>query len=197
MVCVALARRDRRQSTMPRVCIPLAEGFEEIEAITLVDVLRRADIEAVMACVSTSREVTGAHGIVVTADCLLAEVVDGPWDAVVLPGGLPGATNLRDDPKVQRLLRRQDAEGGLIGAICAAPIALSKAGLLAGRAATSFPGFEDQIECGHYRKERVVVDGNVVTSRGPGTALYFALELVRELGFPDVAARLEKALLVP
>jgi 4-methyl-5(b-hydroxyethyl)-thiazole monophosphate biosynthesis len=159
-------------------------------------VLRRAEIDAVMVGVS-SEEVTGAHGIRVRADRLLADVEGERWDAVVLPGGLPGATNLRDDPAVQRLLERQDAARGLIGAICAAPIALSKAGLLEGKAATSFPGFEDQLVCGDYRKERVVVDANVVTSRGPGTALYFALELVRELGRAEAAERLEEGMLVP
>jgi 4-methyl-5(b-hydroxyethyl)-thiazole monophosphate biosynthesis len=181
---------------MPRACVPLAEGFEEIEAITIVDVLRRAEVEVVVAGVS-GLTVRGAHAITITADRLLAEVSDQRWDAVVLPGGLPGAKHLRDDPGVQRLLRRQNAARGLIGAICAAPIALSKAGLLMGKAATSFPGFEGQLECREYREERVVVDANVVTSRGPGTALYFALELVRELGLADTAARLEHGMLVP
>ncbi len=181
---------------MPRVCVPLADGFEEIEAITIVDVLRRAEVETVMAGLAT-RDVKGAHGIVVRADRLLAEVEGETWDAVVLPGGLPGATNLRDDPRVQRLVMNQDEAGALLGAICAAPIALSKAGALRGRAATSFPGFEEQLECATYRREPVVADGHVVTSRGPGTALAFALELVRRLGLESAAERLKEGMLAP
>lgn len=181
---------------MARVCVPLAEGFEEIEAVTIVDVLRRAGVDAVMAGVS-AQEVTGSHGITVRADRLLEELEGEAWDAVVLPGGQPGATHLRDDPRVQRLLRAQDEKGATVGAICAAPIALSKAGALRERSATSFPGFEEQLDCAKYLHESVVVDGHVVTSRGPGTALHFALELLRQLGLATEAERLREGMLVP
>src|ERR1043165_7687058 len=114
---------------MPQVCVLLAEGFEEIEAVTIIDVLCRAEVSTVTLAVGKN-PVRGAHGLPVEADRALADAAKEVWDMVILPGGLPGATNLRDDPKVQELLRRQASEERKIGAICAAPIALGKAGLL-------------------------------------------------------------------
>jgi 4-methyl-5(b-hydroxyethyl)-thiazole monophosphate biosynthesis len=127
---------------MASVAVLLAEGFEEIEAVTIIDVLRRAGIEVTTLGVA-SQSVTGSHGITIEADALLAQGVDRPWDLVVLPGGMPGAAHLRDDENVQALLRRQGARDGLVAAICAAPMALGQAGLLEGRRATSYPTFED------------------------------------------------------
>jgi len=180
---------------MARVCVLLADGFEEIEAVTIVDVLRRAEVEVVTLGVA-GREVTGSHGISLVADRPLADGMDAAWDMVVLPGGLPGATTLRDDPGVQALVRRQHENGGRLAAICAAPIALGKAGVLEGRAATSYPGFEGELTGADCRADRVVRDGTVITSRGPGTALEFSLELVRELRDAQVAEGLAGAMLV-
>jgi 4-methyl-5(b-hydroxyethyl)-thiazole monophosphate biosynthesis len=180
---------------MSSVCVLLADGFEEIEAITIVDVLRRAEIPVELLGVH-GRRARGSHGIVVEADATLAERAEASWAAVVLPGGMPGAATLRDDPGVQALLHRQQAAGGRVAAICAAPIALGAAGLLEGRDATCYPGFEGGLGGARHRTERVVEDGPVITSRGPGTALEFALALVRTLRDPATAERLADGMLV-
>lgn len=180
---------------MKRVCVFLAGGFEEIEAVTIIDVLRRAGITVVTAGVGGLR-VQGAHGIVMMADMPLSEARQRSWDMLVLPGGMPGATHLRDDPGVQQMIKDQHGRGGRLAAICAAPIALQAAGVLRGVRATSYPGFQDQLAGSRYQEERVVVDGLVTTSRGPGTALAFALQLVSDLVGPEVAARLAAGLLV-
>ncbi len=180
---------------MARVCVLLAEGFEEIEAVTLIDVLRRAEVDVVTLGVS-STDVTGAHGIPMTADNLLADAGDESWDMVILPGGMPGSAHLRDDPAVQALVTRQHARGGRLAAICAAPMALAQAGVLAGKKATSYPGFEDKLPGADYQQQAVVVDGTVFTSRGPGTSLPFALRLVAELVDQATADGLAEGMLV-
>lgn len=181
---------------LPRmaVCVLLAPGFEEIEAVTVIDVLRRADVETVVVGVEGT-SVTGSHDITVAADALLSDVAEQDWDLVVLPGGMPGSANLRDSAAVQALLKRQHARGGRLAAICAAPIALSAAGVLEERKATSYPSFEGQVTCSSYVQDAVVVDGPVVTSRAPGTALSFALRLVEELTSSDEANTLAEGML--
>lgn len=180
---------------MARVCVLLAEGFEEIEAITVIDMLRRVEIETVMLGL-TARRVRGSHGIEVAADRTLAEAAGEPWDLVYLPGGMPGATHLRDDARVRALLQAQIAGGRKVAAICAAPIALEAAGVLAGRRVTSHPGFAGQLaSASEYCEDRVVADGLVLTSRGPGTAAELALEIVGQLRSPEAAERLRAAML--
>jgi 4-methyl-5(b-hydroxyethyl)-thiazole monophosphate biosynthesis len=172
---------------MSRVLVPLAPGFEEIEAVTVVDLLRRAGIEVHTASLDGPL-VTGSHGITVSADIALDAAVADDYDMIVLPGGMPGAEHLRNDARVISLLRRCAATGRFTAAICAAPTVLAHAGLLEERAATSFPGFlTAQSAPGiRLRDEPVVVDGKVVTSRGAGTALEFGLVLVGLLAGPDV-----------
>lgn len=167
---------------MSRVLVPLADGFEEIEAVTVVDVLRRAGVEVCTAGLAALR-VTGSHGIVVEADATLDAVGAEAFDMIVLPGGLPGATRLRDDPRILSLLRETLADGRYAAAICAAPGVLAHAGLLEGRAATSYPGVLHAASAPgiELRDEPVVVDGQVVTSRSAGTVLDFALALVELL----------------
>jgi len=181
---------------MSSVCVLLAPGFEETEAVAVIDVLRRAKIDVVAASVEGTGTVTGSHDIAIAADAALDDVADRDFDVVVLPGGMPGAAALRDDARVQDLVRRQHRARRHVAAICAAPIALASAGVLQGRAATSYPTFADQLGEVDYRDEPVVVDERVVTSRAPGTALRFALQLVRELEGPELAARLGEAMLV-
>jgi 4-methyl-5(b-hydroxyethyl)-thiazole monophosphate biosynthesis len=180
---------------MPTVCVLLAEGFEEIEAVTIIDVLRRADIDVATVGVS-GIEVTGSHGITIHADRTLSADSDDAWDLVVLPGGMPGASNLRDDARVQALLHAQHDCGGRVAAICAAPIALAKAGLLEGRTATSYPSFANQLGGVRYSEDSVVVDERITTSRGPATAMRFALELVAQLCGARRAEQLASAMLV-
>jgi 4-methyl-5(b-hydroxyethyl)-thiazole monophosphate biosynthesis len=180
---------------MSSACVLLAPGFEEIEAVTVIDVLRRAAVQTTLVA-TAGRSVAGSHGIVLEADAELADVAGERWDLVVLPGGMPGAANLRDDERVQALLRAQQARAGKIAAICAAPIALSRAGVLRERRATSYPTFASQVDCASYLEQPVVVDGPVVTSRGPATALRFALTLVAELCGAEQAASLARGMLV-
>ncbi len=180
---------------MPRVCVLLANGFEEIEAITIIDVLRRAEVEVVAVSLGPN-PVRGAHAVAIQADKDLNQALKESWDMVILPGGIPGATTLRDDARVQDLLKRQNKDGKKIGAICAAPIALGKAGILAGKKATSYPGFEGELVGAKYQEAAVVRDGNIITSRGPGTAMEFSLHLAADLMGQPTADQLRKGMLV-
>lgn len=183
---------------MPRVLVPLAPGFEEIEAITLVDLLRRAGIEVHTASLDGPR-VEGSHGIAVLADKALDAAVADDYDMIVLPGGMPGAEHLRNDPRVISLLRHMAAAGRYTAAICAAPGVLAHAGLLEGRSATSFPGFlrADSAPGIRLRDDPVVVDGKVATSRGPGTALLFGLALIELLAGPAARRQVQERLQMP
>ena len=180
---------------MPNVLVPLLPGFEEIEAITIIDVLRRAEVNVRVASTRVG-PVKGAHEIDVVADTALEDVAAEHLDMIVLPGGMPGASNLARDPIVQRLVKELAAAGKFTCAICAAPIALAAAGVHRGKRVTCYPGFEDKLEGGTHVAERVVVDGTVVTSRGPGTALEFALTLVELLRGKVVRGELAKGMLV-
>lgn len=164
---------------MPRVLIPLAEGFEELEAITLIDLLRRAKIDVVTAALQPGA-VRASRGTRHLADTDLDSVAAEPFDMMVLPGGLPGAEHLNADPLIHALLNRIAGEGGYTAAICAAPRVLADAGLLQGRQATSYPGFLT-VEDAQLSEQAVVQDGMVITSRGPGTAMDFALYLIETL----------------
>lgn len=179
---------------MARACVLLANGFEEIEAITVIDVLRRAGVEVDVLSLR-GRRVTGSHGITVQADRTLRAGAAQAWDAVILPGGMPGAANLRDDGRVRGLLRAQNESGRWVAAICAAPMALGAAGVLQGRKATCYPGFESHLTGAKPQAKSVVVDRNVITSRGPGTALEFALALAGKLAGDTVAKDLRKRML--
>ena len=164
---------------MAKVAVILADGFEEIEALTVVDVLRRANITCHM--VGFEAQVTGSHAIQVQAD----RVFDGDlsdYDLIVLPGGMPGSANLRDHELLIAELQKCEQVGKKVAAICAAPIVLNRAGLLKDKVFTCYDGVQEQIADGHYRKETVVVDGQITTSRGPATALAFAYNLVEQLG---------------
>ncbi|WP_024615182.1 DJ-1 family glyoxalase III [Clostridium sp. Ade.TY] len=164
---------------MKKVCVLLANGFEEIEALTVVDVLRRANIECNL--VSIDKEyVTGAHNITVKADLLIDDV--NYVDMVVLPGGMPGATNLRDNSKVINLIQNVLKDNKKVAAICAAPIVLDKASVIDGKDVTSYPGFENELRGANYKEDLVVVSGNIITSRGPATALEFSYNILKELG---------------
>ena len=178
---------------MRRVLVPLAEGFEELEAVTIVDILRRAGVEVVVASLGES-PVTGSHGIRLAADTPLAALAEQDFDMIALPGGMPGADHLKKDPRVAAIARRLHGKGRPVAAICAAPMVLAEAGLLDGRRATSFPGFLDGAARTTVTADAVVVDGGVITSRGPGTALDFALQLVETLEGREARAAIESRL---
>jgi 4-methyl-5(b-hydroxyethyl)-thiazole monophosphate biosynthesis len=178
---------------MKRVLVPLAEGFEELEAVTVIDILRRAGIEVVVASLGAS-PVTGSHGIRIAADTPLAALVEQDFDMIALPGGMPGAEHLKKDARVAEFARRLHAKGRPVAAICAAPMVLAAAGLLDGRRATSYPGFLEGTTKTSVSREAVVIDGGVITSRGPGTALDFALQLVETLEGADARLAVESRL---
>jgi 4-methyl-5(b-hydroxyethyl)-thiazole monophosphate biosynthesis len=167
---------------MARVLVPLAQGCEELEAVTVIDLLRRAGIEVVTAGL-VDGPVRASRGVVLLPDTTLDRVVDEDFDMVVLPGGLPGADHLDDDPRVRRLLRRLADAGRYTAAICAAPKVLASAGLLDSRRATAYPGVLERLSLPRTQvlQDAVVTDGRVVTSRGPGTAMDFALALIERL----------------
>ena len=163
-----------------RVLVPLADGFEEIEAVTIIDTLRRAGIYVVAAGL-TREKVYGSHGIAFVADTLLETLEGGSFDAIVLPGGMPGSQHLRENKILQRRIRAQHESGGLIAAICAAPMALASAGVLDGIPATCYPGMEKELPKALFRDQSVVESGQVITGQGVGCALEFSLALVRRL----------------
>jgi len=188
---------SRRAERASRTLVPLASGFEEIEAVTIVDVLRRGGVEVVLAGLAGPGPVEGAHGIVVQAPVGLATAGE-IWDLIVLPGGEPGTTHLAADTRLVQLLVQHAAASRPLAAVCAAPRVLAAAGLLRDRDATSFPGLESALRAGgaRYSTERVVRDGSIVTSRGPGTALEFALACLDLLGLGARAAELRRTMLV-
>ncbi len=163
------------------VLVPIADGTEEIEAVTIIDVLRRAEAQVTVASVG-ELQVTASRGVKIVADCLISDCMEDNFDLVVLPGGIPGAENLRDNAALKEILLRQSDAGKMYGAICAAPaVVLETHGLLADRQATAHPGFVNGLSDPSSAESRVVVDGNCVTSRGPGTAMEFSLKLVELL----------------
>jgi 4-methyl-5(b-hydroxyethyl)-thiazole monophosphate biosynthesis len=171
-----------------KALVLLADGFEEVEAITPVDYLRRAGVEVTTAAVGGSKTLTGARGVPVIADVTLEELVKqgragaASWDAVVLPGGMPGAANLAASGEVGALLKETAVMGKLVCAICASPaLVLAPLGLLAGKKFTCYPGMEEKVQGAHWSGERVVIDGAVITSRGAGTAGVFAAAIIGAL----------------
>lgn len=163
-----------------RIALFIADGSEEVEAVTPIDFLRRAGVEVLVAGVSTL-EVTGGHAIRITAD-ILAEDVPEDIDGVVVPGGMPGASNIGANEAAVAVVRKAFAGGKLVAAICAAPaVVLEPAGVLTGKRFTCFPGFEEKVTSGTFSTDRVVVDGNLITSRGAGTAAEFSVEIIRYL----------------
>lgn len=172
---------------MKKVAVLLADGFEEIEALTAVDLLRRARVYVDTVSITEEYVVHGAHGINVQTEDLFEEVNFAEFDMVVLPGGLPGTTNLNDHAGVQGVVKEFAGSGKYVGAICAAPSILGNLGLLKGRHATSYPSFEEKLAGAIVTRNAVVQDGNLITSRGMGTSIDFALKLV------EVMAGAEKA----
>ncbi|PWM47718.1 MAG: DJ-1 family protein [Clostridiales bacterium] len=162
------------------ICILLADGFEEAEALVPCDMLRRAGFDAVL-CGITAGVITGAHGIRIEPDINIADISLPQIEAVILPGGMPGASNIDECPDTDRILQYVADKNLIIGAICAAPFILGKRGLLHGRAATCFPSFEKYLEGAIVKTDSVVCDKNIITAKAAGSAFDFAFELISAL----------------
>ena len=163
---------------MAKVYEFLADGFEEIEALAPVDILRRGGVDIQTVSINDTKEVTGSHGVIMMADKLFDEVDFSDADLLLLPGGMPGATNLMAHEGVQQALLNQHAEGKRIGAICAAPMILGQLGILQGCRATCYPGFEKFLEGAEYTAEPVTVDGHITTGEGPGASFAYSYQLL-------------------
>lgn len=182
---------------MKKIVVLLAKGFEETEAVVPIDILRRGGVELVVAGVDGDT-ITGAHGLTVETDCVAEEISPADYDGLVLPGGLPGADNLANSIAVGALIDHMQKEGKLIAAICASPaVVLSPRGILKNRKATGYPGsefkFSDTIS---YSEDKVVLDGNIITSRGPGTAFQFGLKILEYLEGKVTADKVSSKLLL-
>ena len=180
-----------------RALISVADGVEDLECVTLIDVLRRAEVEVVVASIESRRMITCARGTRLTADTMLVDVLAQPFDLIVLPGGMPGAQHLAEHEPLAERVREQAKAGKLFAAICAAPaVALQQYGVLRQRRMTCYPAFSDRLSCCVFVDQPVVVDGNCITSQGPGTALAFALTLVEQLCGKAVRKQVAEAMLV-
>ena len=181
---------------MKKVFIFLADGFEEIEAIAPIDILRRAELDVVTVSISDNKTVTGAHGIKVEADQLFTETTFGENDYYVLPGGYDGMLNLSAHQGVNELLTKQHNAGKKLAAICASPSVLGKLGILEGKEAICYPGFEGNLTGATISKNSVVEDGNVITGKGPGVAVQFALKIVESLKGKETASQVSDSLML-
>ncbi len=180
---------------MQKIIVPLASGFEEIEACTIIDVLRRAELNVVTVGLD-SKSVCGSHGIVMECDDLFENILLNDVDAIVLPGGMPGVTNLLASQVLKEMIVELNRNKKCVAAICAAPWVLADAGVLDAKKATCYPKFAEKLCKSNYSENKVVLDGNIITSRGVGTALDFSLTLVQYLKSPVVANSLAEQMLV-
>ena len=179
---------------MKKVYVFFADGFEEIEGLTVVDMLRRVEVETVMVSIGETRNVTGAHGIVIQADGLFADYTYEDGGMAVLPGGMPGTNHLMVHEGLKQLLFRYNEKKKYLAAICAAPSVFGMNGLLQERHATCYPGFEDRLLGAKVLPDAVVMDGTIITSRGMGTAISFSAALVSVLVGEEKAEELLKAI---
>lgn len=177
------------------IAILIADGFEEVEALTVVDYLRRADLDIKMVNVKNTDFVTGSHGIEVKTDLKISDLKLDALKGVILPGGMPNSTTLRDDVNVIKVIKTLYERGDIVAAICAAPIALERAGILEKKTITSHPSVKDEFKNVNYIEEKVAVDKNIITSRSAGVAIDFALKLVEILKNKKESEELAKSLL--
>ncbi len=178
-----------------KVLIAVADGIEELEAIAIIDCLGRAGAEMTIASVQ-KQQITTARKVKITADCLISDCLAKTYDLIVLPGGLPGAESFRDCKELIEMLKKQKEAGRFYAAICASPaVVFAEHGLLAGKKATCYPGMENKLPDASAANQRIVVDGNCITSQGPGTAIEFSLKLVELLFGNEKSQELAKAIL--
>ncbi|MDD4108774.1 MAG: DJ-1/PfpI family protein [Prolixibacteraceae bacterium] len=179
-----------------KVTVHLAEGFEEIEAVSIIDVLRRASFETLVVSVTGKLAVKGAHGLVINADTLFEDVDYKTTDMIILPGGMPGASNLKNHAGLRDKILEFREEGKPLGAICAAPMVFGDLGILKNRNATCYPGFENQLTDARVTGSEVELAGNIITGKGPGAAIKFALGIVKMLKGKELAEELAQDLIV-
>ncbi len=177
-----------------KIAVILADGFEEIEAVVPIDVFRRLEFKVVIA--GFSKTVTGSHGIKIQSDCLVSELNEPEFAAVFLPGGMPGSVNLRDSSEVLALVKKVNARGGIVSAICAAPIALKAAGVIEGKTITSHPSVKNDLKGCNHTGKLTETDGNTVTGKGPGAAFEFAVKVASALGKTSEAGLLMENMFV-
>ena len=180
---------------MAQACIFLATGYEEVEMLTVVDMLRRAKISIDMVSITDQKEVTSSHNVTITADKTLSEVNFDEAEMLILPGGIPGTPNLRACDPLCKKLKEFAANGKKVAAVCAAPTVLGELGILAGKKATCYPSFADKLATGDYVKRPVVTDGNVITSRGMGTCIEFAGVIIEALKDKATADAVKEAII--
>jgi 4-methyl-5(b-hydroxyethyl)-thiazole monophosphate biosynthesis len=180
---------------MSQALIFLGTGYEEVEMLTVVDMLRRADISIDMVSITGAREVTSSHKVTITADKLLEEVDFSAADMLILPGGIPGTPNLRSCETLCRQLKTFATNGKWVAAVCAAPTILGELEILKGKKATCYPSFSDKLATGDYVKQPVVVDGHVITSRGMGTCIEFAGAIIEALKDKATADAVKQAII--
>lgn len=188
-------KQKREERTMANVYVFTADGFEEIEGLTVVDLMRRAGAQVQMVSISDGLAVKGSHGIEIKADTFFDDVDFDQADLLVLPGGMPGTLHLGEHEGLTGLLQDFAAKGKRVAAICAAPSVLGGLGLLKGKRAVCYPGFEDKLTGAQVEMEEVVTDGCITTSRGLGTAIPFALELLSLLFGPEKAEEIKKSVI--
>lgn len=173
----------------------IANGSEDIEALTVIDVLRRAGIDATTVSINATKEVTTSHGIKMECDACIADVDVSDADMLLLPGGLPGAYNLNECDFVRETIQKQAESGKKVGAICAAPLILGGLGILNGKKATCYPGFEDQLTGADYTNEIYTIDGNIITGCGPAATLPYSYAILEMLGESEKAAQLREGMM--
>ena len=191
-----MIRLSQNETAMKPIYVHLAEGFEEIEAITIIDVLRRAGLNVITVSVTENNVVTGSHKIPVRADILFKDADYEQAEMIILPGGMPGAKNLSEHKELNNQILNFFKQGKLLGAICAAPMVLGNLGILKGKNVVCYPGFESYLEGANVKQASVVKDGQIITGRGPGVALQFALEIVNLLKDEGTALKLKKSMVV-
>lgn len=174
----------------------LADGFEEIEALAVVDILRRADLEVATVSISNGYDVMGAHDIEVTADIMLSDFDPDEEDYLILPGGMPGSLNLRNSDRLCKMLVKHFNAGGHVAAICAAPFVLGELGILKGAEAICYPGFEEKLEGATISESPVCKSGNIITGKGPGVAMDFAFKLVEDQCGSELVQELKAAMMI-
>lgn len=189
--------KGKRGDIMVKVLVLLAEGFEEVEALTPVDYLRRIGIDVIMVSITQDLKVKGSHGIEVLANKTIDDIQGIiNYRGIIIPGGMPGASNLRDNEKVIELVQNFNDESKMVAAICAGPIVLQRAGIINNKKVTSYPGFESELKDSIYKKDIVVQDGNIITARGPAAAVYFSIKIAEHLKGEEKGKEIKKAILL-